>query len=124
MKIALCKWLRSYFQDKHFERSERNFNWTLSCSKTVSKTFIYLSPYIIKYSNIFILIFFSPHPYLFFNPDHNTMSFLGFYVNKELDLIDRQTKKTLETKVMSTVLFRALVGHGVDLKEQFDDLER
>ena len=37
----------------------------------------------------------SPHPYIFFNPDHATMTFLGFQVDQNGNLLDPRPKKSL-----------------------------
>ncbi|XP_022796392.1 E3 ubiquitin-protein ligase rnf213-alpha-like isoform X2 [Stylophora pistillata] len=56
----------------------------------------------------------SPHPYLFFNQDHITMTFLGFFINSAGDLVDPQTSKTLEKGLMSKPLRNGLQAQGVD----------
>ncbi|CAC5425101.1 RNF213 [Mytilus coruscus] len=51
----------------------------------------------------------SPHPYLFFNPDHHSMTFLGFNIDRRTgNLIDLQTKNVLERGIMQQNLFDAL----------------
>ncbi|XP_064641334.1 E3 ubiquitin-protein ligase rnf213-alpha-like isoform X1 [Lineus longissimus] len=67
----------------------------------------------------------SPHPYIFFNPDHHSITFLGFNIDKETgNLIDHQTKAVLKEKIMSKQLFEALNRQGVNLLENFDNLTR
>ncbi|KAK3097976.1 hypothetical protein FSP39_014985 [Pinctada imbricata] len=67
----------------------------------------------------------SPHPYLFFNPDHHSMTFMGFFINpKSGDLIDQQTKQPLERGIMKKNLFDALQRNHVNLNEDFDSLPR
>ncbi|RMX46188.1 hypothetical protein pdam_00007847 [Pocillopora damicornis] len=56
----------------------------------------------------------SPHPYLFFNQDHITMTFLGFFINSAGDLVDPQTSQTLEEGLMSQPLRNGLQAQGVD----------
>ncbi|XP_064635715.1 E3 ubiquitin-protein ligase RNF213-like isoform X3 [Lineus longissimus] len=67
----------------------------------------------------------SPHPYIFFNPDGQTFTFLGFNIDRRTgNLIDNQTRQILNTNIMSRQLFDALVGNGVKLTENFDTLRR
>ena len=56
----------------------------------------------------------SPHPYLFFNEDRVTMTFLGFSINSVGDLIDPQTMRTLEKSLMSKQLRNGLQAQRVD----------
>ncbi|XP_071172243.1 E3 ubiquitin-protein ligase RNF213-like [Mytilus edulis] len=67
----------------------------------------------------------SPHPYLFFNPDHHSMTFLGFNIERRSgNLIDHQTRKVLEQQIMTPELFDALEKNDVNLAENFDNLKR
>lgn len=53
------------------------------------------------------------------------MTFLGFIVQRPTyDIIDAQTKEVLERKIMSQLLFNGLILNGVNLNEQFDNLDR
>ena len=61
-----------------------------------------------------VLLLFSPHPYLFFNQDHITMTFLGFFINSAGDLVDPQRSETLEKGLMSKPLQNGLRAQGVD----------
>ena len=61
-----------------------------------------------------VLLLFSPHPYLFFNQDRITMTFLGFFINSAGDLVDPQTSQTLEEGLMSQPLRNALQAQRVD----------
>ena len=64
-------------------------------------------------SDVFLLLF-SPHPYLFFNQDHITMTFLGFFINSVGDLADPQTSQILEKGLMSKPLRNGLQAQRVD----------
>ncbi|XP_052087598.1 E3 ubiquitin-protein ligase rnf213-alpha-like isoform X5 [Mytilus californianus] len=67
----------------------------------------------------------SPHPYLFFNPDGHSMTFLGFNIEEKTgNLIDHQTKQILKTRIMARNLFGALKRNRVNLAENFDILPR
>lgn len=69
------------------------------------------------------------HPYIFFNADHLTMTFLGFHVEQSstrntLNVVDPQTKKVLMGNVMSLDLFTGLQNQRISFSEDFDQLPR
>ncbi|XP_052765375.1 E3 ubiquitin-protein ligase rnf213-alpha-like isoform X1 [Mya arenaria] len=67
----------------------------------------------------------SPHPYLFFNSDGFSFTFLGFNIDPvNGNLIDQQTGIILEERIMTRQLYTALVRNQVDLREDFDALTR
>ncbi|XP_062591685.1 E3 ubiquitin-protein ligase rnf213-alpha-like, partial [Saccostrea cucullata] len=67
----------------------------------------------------------SPHPYLFFNPDHHSMTFLGFNIERQSgNLIDVQTGTVLEQGIMKRNLQDALIRNRVPINENFDSLPR
>ncbi|XP_053396012.1 E3 ubiquitin-protein ligase rnf213-alpha-like [Mercenaria mercenaria] len=67
----------------------------------------------------------SPHPYLFFNRDRMTFTFLGFYIEKESgNLIDQQTGNVLERCIMTKNLYEAMERNHVPLQEDFNSLLR
>ncbi|KAK3585584.1 hypothetical protein CHS0354_036771 [Potamilus streckersoni] len=67
----------------------------------------------------------SPHPYLFFNPDGHTITFLGFNIDRNTgNLIDQQTRQVLETAIMPINLYDSLVRNRVPIQEDFDSLPR
>lgn len=69
--------------------------------------------------------FISPHPYLFFNPDHHSMTFLGFNIERQSgNLIDVQTRRVLETGIMQRNLQDALIRNRVPINENFESLPR
>ncbi|XP_026078195.1 E3 ubiquitin-protein ligase rnf213-beta isoform X1 [Carassius auratus] len=68
-----------------------------------------------------------PHPYIFFNADHFTMSFLGFHVQKNgtiLNAVDPRSGKVLMGNVMTQDLFSDIERQRINLSENFDDLSR
>lgn len=74
--------------------------------------------------NCYFFIF-SAHPYLFFNPDQHTMTFIGFNMSKfNRSLVDQQTGLTLVENIVSEQLWDALQSNKVPLQENFDDLTR
>ncbi|KAL3881513.1 hypothetical protein ACJMK2_027945, partial [Sinanodonta woodiana] len=67
----------------------------------------------------------SPHPYLFFNPDGHTITFLGFNIERSTgNLIDQQTRQVLETAIMPQNLYDSLIHNKVPIQENFDSLPR
>ncbi|WAR16700.1 R213A-like protein, partial [Mya arenaria] len=67
----------------------------------------------------------SPHPYLFFNSDGVSFTFLGFNVDPASgNLIDQQSELVLEEHIMDKNLYHALIRNQVNLRENFDTLPR
>ncbi|KAJ7339383.1 hypothetical protein OS493_005778 [Desmophyllum pertusum] len=66
----------------------------------------------------------SPHPYLFFNQDHITMTFLGFYINSVGDLVDPQNGHILEKGLMSKPMRNGLEAQRVDFKTTTENLKK
>ncbi|XP_062858949.1 E3 ubiquitin-protein ligase rnf213-beta [Trichomycterus rosablanca] len=69
------------------------------------------------------------HPYIFFNADHLTMTFLGFHIKpnptgRTLNAIDPQSNKVLMGDVMSPDLFEGLQNQRISFSEDFDQLPR
>ncbi|XP_021359260.1 E3 ubiquitin-protein ligase rnf213-alpha-like isoform X2 [Mizuhopecten yessoensis] len=73
----------------------------------------------------------SPHPYLFFNEDKNTVTFLGFNLRKGqhdlYDLVDNQKGSNgtiLVQGIMHKALYDSLIRQRVPLDENIADLPR
>ncbi|ESO09860.1 hypothetical protein HELRODRAFT_190307 [Helobdella robusta] len=65
----------------------------------------------------------SSHPYLFFNYDNHSFTFMGFIVNpKNGDVIEPVTGKVLMEQAVSLPLYQALARNRVNLNENFDNL--
>ncbi|XP_041671343.1 E3 ubiquitin-protein ligase rnf213-beta isoform X2 [Cheilinus undulatus] len=69
------------------------------------------------------------HPYIFFNADRSSMSFLGFNVKlcqrqRRLNAVDPHSLQVLIEDVMSEELFRGLESQRISLTEDFDQLPR
>lgn len=88
--------------------------------------FIFMNFVMLFFSYLYFLFsVYSVHPYLFFNPDQQTMTFIGFNITKDSrSLVDQQTKVTLEENIMSKQLYDALQRNGVPLQDDFDSLTR
>ncbi|KAK7465937.1 hypothetical protein BaRGS_00037515, partial [Batillaria attramentaria] len=66
----------------------------------------------------------SPHPYIFFNPDRNSMTFLGFTIDPHSGSLMDQRRRVLEQRIIKPCLYRSLSENGVPLSEDFDSLPR
>lgn len=80
-----------------------------------------------KWISYAFLFYFSPHPYLFFNSDGTSMTFLGFNIDKATgNLIGIQDGKeyVLKSNIMDKQLMEALARNQVNLNEKFDNLSR
>ena len=67
----------------------------------------------------------SSHPYIFFHPDGHTMTFLGFHVSDEGDLIDSDDPSiVIEKQVMEPELFKILTANRVNLRENIHLLDK
>ncbi|XP_009867566.1 PREDICTED: E3 ubiquitin-protein ligase RNF213-like, partial [Apaloderma vittatum] len=64
------------------------------------------------------------HPYVIFHADDDSMEFLGFHVNHNLDAIDAYSQAVLEEAVMSRHLYRALALQKVPFNRKFESLSR
>ncbi|XP_073773817.1 E3 ubiquitin-protein ligase rnf213-beta isoform X3 [Danio rerio] len=67
------------------------------------------------------------HPYIFFNADHVSMSFLGFHVKQNgtiLNAVDSKSGKVLMRNVMTQELFSDIQRQMINLSKDFDDLTR
>ena len=58
--------------------------------------------------------FFSPHPYIFFNHDHHSMTFFGFRLNDHGDLLGIGSERILEERLINATLKEQLKAQGVD----------
>lgn len=69
-----------------------------------------------------------PHPYVFFNGDHTSMTFIGFHLqpndNGGVDAIDHMSKRVIKRDVMTAELYRGLLLQRVPFNVDFDTLPR
>ncbi|XP_054313830.2 E3 ubiquitin-protein ligase RNF213 isoform X3 [Pongo pygmaeus] len=69
-----------------------------------------------------------PHPYVFFNDDHTTMTFIGFHLQPNskgsVDAINHLTRKVIKRDVMTTDLYQGLLLQRVPFNVDFDKLPR
>ena len=66
----------------------------------------------------------SPHPYVFFNDDGDSISFLGIHLDRNLNLVAEQTGEVMEESIMGRGLYQGLVGNNVVFNRDFDSKSR
>ena len=59
----------------------------------------------------------SPHPYLFFNEDGQTFTFMGFTVDRQGNLVEPGTARVLERGIMTAALQTGLYHQRVNFQE-------
>nr|XP_025855696.1 E3 ubiquitin-protein ligase RNF213 isoform X5 [Vulpes vulpes] len=69
-----------------------------------------------------------PHPYVFFNGDHTSMTFIGFHIqsnrNASLDAIHPSSGRVIKKDVMGQKLYQGLLLQRVPFNVDFDQLPR
>lgn len=69
-----------------------------------------------------------PHPYIFFNDDHVSMTFIGFHLQpndqNSVDAIDPSTKRVIKKNIMTNDLYEGLRLQRVPFNIDFDSLPR
>ena len=63
----------------------------------------------------------SYHPYLFFNQDKTSITFVGFNAKPNGDLLDPVRNKLIEPASLSRQLYSGLEQNGVNLSENYKD---
>ena len=71
------------------------------------------------YHIIIINLRYSFHPYLFFNQDGESFTFVGFFVNSQGDAIDPDTSRVIEHQIMSSKLQVGLKHQRINLSEDY-----
>ncbi|ELK12270.1 RING finger protein 213 [Pteropus alecto] len=69
-----------------------------------------------------------PHPYVFFNDDHTSMTFIGFHLQLNesgyVDAVDRLSKDVIKKDIMTQKLYKELLLQRVPFNVNFDELPR
>ncbi|XP_069511290.1 E3 ubiquitin-protein ligase RNF213 isoform X2 [Ambystoma mexicanum] len=69
-----------------------------------------------------------PHPYIFFNADHESMTFIGFHLqpnsNGGVDAINPVNGKVIKSNIMTIQLYQGLQLQRVPFNVDFDSLKR
>ena len=66
----------------------------------------------------------SSHPYIFFNRDGNSITFVGVRVTGNRDLIDFKNKAVIEHSVMKKSLYDTLNTNGVKFDEDYQKMSK
>ena len=67
----------------------------------------------------------SSHPYIFFNPDNHTMTFLGFHISSKGHLVDSDNASIIiENNIIDPKLVDVLKANGVKLREDYNKLTK
>ena len=66
------------------------------------------------------LFFHSSHPYIFFNQDRITMTFVGFHIDQNGNLIDPDRHVIIEQNLMSRHLRTGLFVQKVDMETNYE----
>ncbi|XP_074786497.1 E3 ubiquitin-protein ligase rnf213-alpha-like [Athene noctua] len=64
------------------------------------------------------------HPYIVFHAEDDSMEFLGFHINQNLDAIDAYSQTVLERAVMTSSLYTTLALQNVPFNKKFETLPR
>ncbi|XP_026723294.1 E3 ubiquitin-protein ligase rnf213-alpha-like [Athene cunicularia] len=64
------------------------------------------------------------HPYIVFHAEDDSMEFLGFHINPNLDAIDAYSQTVLERAVMTRSLYTTLALQNVPFNKKFETLPR
>ena len=67
---------------------------------------------------------FSSHPYLFFNQDGCTMTFLGLWVDEDGNLLDYNKKQVIEHNFMDRRLRTVLHQNQVSFQEDYKSWDK
>ena len=62
---------------------------------------------------------YSYHPYLFFNHDKTSITFVGFNIKENGNLVDPIKDKVIEPASMNSQLYAGLIRNQVDLSENY-----
>ncbi|KAL0993465.1 hypothetical protein UPYG_G00108340 [Umbra pygmaea] len=69
-----------------------------------------------------------PHPYIFFNDDHVSMTFIGFHLQPNeqnfVDAIEPSTRRVIRRNIMTRELYEGLTLQRVPFNIDFDQLPR
>ena len=73
-----------------------------------------------NYGLLDLLCCFSFHPYLFFNRDHVSVTFLGFKIPPDGNLVDPKNDEVIETGLMTEQLRDGLTRQRVNFDEDYN----
>jgi len=80
------------------------------------------------YSKKKCFIFYSAHPYLFFNEDHTSLTFFGINITPELELINPASGEIIQENIIGRQLYDVLTqqmqGDFLNLQTNFNNLTK
>ena len=79
--------------------------------------------YYFVYNRIHTITFFSSHPYIFFNKDGFSITFVGFIINPNGDLVDLK-KTVLEHRIMTPQQYTGLKNNGVNFDDDYHQWQK
>jgi hypothetical protein len=71
------------------------------------------------YSTLISCFNFSAHPYIIFNKDKESLTFVGFKVSADGDLVDPTQEKILERNIITSDLCKWFKRQGVDFNDDY-----
>lgn len=66
----------------------------------------------------------SSHPYLFFNQDGSTMTFMGLWIDEDGNLVDFKNETVIEKKFITKDLRERMKANAVQFKEEYEKWEK
>ena len=70
------------------------------------------------------VLYYSFHPYIFFNQDHVSVTFLGFKITPDGNLVDPVTNAVMERQLLTKELRNGLVLQRVNFDENYNAWDR
>ena len=67
---------------------------------------------------------YSFHPYIFFNQDHESVTFLCFNITPDGNLVNPKTKTIMEGQLLTKELQNRLVMQRIDFNEDYSTWDR
>ena len=97
---------------------------TLTCTKSPKEssgsrgTYVQCGTHMGDMTNAFIF-YYSPHPYIFFNKDRISITFVGFTVTAQGDLLNPSNHQVLEHAIMNHQLYTGLLCNKVNFQDDY-----
>ncbi len=92
-----------------------------SITISLSIKYIFLANHVLPTLYFLVKLFspYSTHPYIFFNQDRVSITFVGFTVTRQGDLIDPATQRVLEKAIMTPQLYEGLKHNRVNFQDNY-----
>ena len=86
----------------------------------ICKILSFLSLFFLYFCWCILIFFNSLHPYIFFNQDGVTMTFVGFHIDQNGNLIDPDSRDIIQPNLMSEHLRTGLFIQKVDMETNYE----